>query len=100
MTIKVPLNALRLPGIYPGMDGGDEEKEVLPEQNDPVSFSVEGVVSKVVGDMAEVNVRFVNGQRPGEAEPAAEKSEESEMSEDEMQAAAEMADAGDYAEEE
>lgn len=69
MIIKVPLKSLRLPGIYPGMTGeGEEEKEVLPEAKDPVSFSVEGVVTAVNGDMADVEVRFINGERPGEQE--------------------------------
>lgn len=67
MTIKVPLKSLRLPGIYPGSVGpdGKEEKEVLPEAGDPVSFSVEGVVTGVTDDMGDVEVRFINGERPG-----------------------------------
>ncbi len=67
----------------------DEEKEVTPEKNDPVSFHVEGVVTKVTGDVCEVDVRFVNGERPAvskQEKPKAEKTEEENLREAAMTA--------------
>jgi hypothetical protein len=96
VTIKVPLKSLRLPGIYPGMVGeGEEEKEVLPEKGDPVSFSVEGVVTGVTGDMGDVEVRFINGERPSAHDAGEKKETKSEEPNDEADLAklAEEADA-------
>jgi hypothetical protein len=92
MTIKVPLKSLRLPGTYPGMAGeGGKEKEILPEVQDPVSFSVEGVVTAVDGDAADVEIRFVNGERPA-ATSAGREAKSAKSEEEFMAEAAEAAD--------
>lgn len=68
MIVQVPLESLRLPGIYPGATGpdGKEAKDISPEVNDPVSFSIEGVVTAISGHTADVEVRLINGDRPGQ----------------------------------
>jgi hypothetical protein len=70
MIVQVPLASLRLPGIYPGATGpdGKEGKDITPEMNDPVSFSVEGIVSAISGQTADVEIRLINGGRPGQAD--------------------------------
>ena len=96
MTVQVPVSALRLPGIYPGSPG-EESKDVTPEQGDPVSFSVEGVVSSVSGAMATVEVRLINGERPEASEGSAkhEAGESKEMEADEEANLAKMASEAD-----
>lgn len=70
-----------------------EEGEVKPQVNDPVSFHVEGVVTAINGDMADVSVAFVNGERPGEPhnEPE-EKTESDDVTEEDLTKAAKAAD--------
>ena len=93
MNIKVPLKSLRLPGGIGAMPMGEESEQeaVSPEVNDPVSFSVEGVVKSVSGEVADVEVRFINGERPGQSEGEADKGEK-EPSEEELGKMAEKAD--------
>ena len=55
-TIEVPQDALSLP--YEG-------NETLPQKGDPVDFRVEGTIRKVNDGWCLVDVKFVNGQRPG-----------------------------------
>ena len=57
--IEVPKEALSLPG----MSG-----EVFPEKGDPVDFHVEGTIRKVEEGWCLVDVKFVNGKRPGPPE--------------------------------
>ena len=71
-------------------DEGDE-KAVTPEVNDPVSFTVEGVVKSVKGSNAEVEVRFINGERPGGKDDKPEK--DAEPSDEDLSKMAEEADA-------
>lgn len=94
MTIKVPLKSLRLPGGIMSQTSSEEDSEgVTPEVNDPVSFSVEGVVKTVTGDIADVEVRFINGERPGESEATEKQKEKPEdNTESELLKQAEKAD--------
>ena len=95
MKITVPKKALRLPaGMMAAVDG-KEEDSVTPEVNDPVSFNVEGVVTSVNGENAEVEVRFVNGERPEAEAKSKENKADEEMSDDDLAAMAEKADAGE-----
>lgn len=91
MKLTIPKQVLRLPaGMMPHGEG--REEALTPEVNDPVSFTVEGVVTAVTGENAEVEVRFVNGERP----VAAAKEEEPKAtgpSDDDLLAMAEKADA-------
>lgn len=91
MTIKVPLKSLRLPGGIGSIPMGEESEQesVSPEVNDPVSFSVEGVVKSVSGEVADVEVRFINGERPGQSEA---KEEEKDPTEEELGKMAKKAD--------
>ena len=59
--IEVPRDAL---GIRNLADAGD----VLPEKGDPVDFRVEGTIRSVKEGYCVVDVKFVNGQRPGPPE--------------------------------
>lgn len=117
MIVQVPLESLRLPGIYPGANGpdGKEAKDISPEVNDPVSFSIEGVVTAISGNTADVEVRLINGDRPGRNEytgpatkkqgskskskpnfgPATDATED--LTEAEMESAARKADEEEYA---
>lgn len=94
MIIKVPLKSLRLPGNVMSPVSAEEDAEgVTPEVNDPVSFSVEGVVKTVSGDVADVEVRFINGERPGESEATEKQKEKPEdNTENELLKQAEKAD--------
>ena len=69
-----------------------EQETVSPEVNDPVSFSVEGVVKSVSGELAEVEVRFINGERPGQNETTEPDKGEEEPSEEELGKMAAKAD--------
>jgi len=119
MIVQVPLESLRLPGIYPGATGpdGSEAKDISPEVNDPVSFSIEGVVTAISGNTADIEVRLINGDRPGRGEytgpasrkPAAKAKSKSkaafgpatdapdDLTEAEMETAARQADEEEYA---
>jgi hypothetical protein len=81
--IEVPQDALSLRAI-----GGND---VLPEKGDPVEFRVEGTIRKVNEGWCLVDVKFINGQRPGppEREYIPERSDE----EDDLRSMAENADA-------
>ena len=59
--IEVPKEALSLRSM-----GG--EGEVFPEKGDPVDFRVEGTIRKVKEGYCVVDVKFINGQRPGPPE--------------------------------
>lgn len=58
-TIEVPQDALSIP--YEG-------KEAIPQKGDPVDFRVEGTIRKVNEGWCLVDVKFVNGKRPGPPE--------------------------------
>lgn len=93
MNIKVPLKSLRLPcGIGSIPMEGEEQETVSPEVNDPVSFSVEGVVKSVSGEVADVEVRFINGERPGQNEANEPDKGKGEPTEEELGKMAEKAD--------
>ena len=59
-TLEVPQSALSLPG--------PEGNKVMPEKGDPVSFHVEGTIRKVHEGWCEVQIKFINGKRPGPEE--------------------------------
>jgi hypothetical protein len=103
MKIKVPLSSVTIERYPMAMTSeGDGPKKITPEVNDPVDFRIEGVVTSISGDTAEIDVRFLNGERPGGAaavEDDKAKKDEAEMSEDDMMAAAEEADAAEYGDE-
>lgn len=87
MKIKVPLNSI----IIKRWNGGEDEEKITPSEGDPVDFSVEAVVSSISGGIAEVDIRFINGERPGQSEAEADKGEK-EPSEEELGKMAEKAD--------
>lgn len=61
----VPLDALAIPGEDSGME--------KPEQGDRVSYTIDGTLERVEGDMAFIKRESVNGQplKPGGQEPDA-----------------------------
>ena len=81
MNLSIPHKALSLAG-------GEEAEPVTPEVNDPVSFTVEGVVTGKSGDNCEVEVQSVNGERisPGKESETEEKSEDEDLEAMAMQA--------------
>jgi hypothetical protein len=81
-TIEVPQEALSL-------RSGDNG-EVLPEKGDPVNFMVEGTIRKVNEGWCLVDVRFINGHRPGPPENEFIREESDE--EDDLRSLAENAD--------
>jgi hypothetical protein len=86
--IEVPKDALSL-------KFGADERMVYPEKGDPVEFRVEGTIRKVHEGSCTVDVKFINGMRPGPGreEPEFIPSEVSEE-EDALRTMAEAADAG------
>lgn len=54
MTIQIPSKALAL--------ATETDETVAPEQGDRTSFTVEGTVQSVSGDLATVTVDSVNGE--------------------------------------
>lgn len=74
-TLEVPQSALSV-------------SDVNPEKGDPVSFHVEGTIRKVNEGWCEVQVKLINGKRPGPAE-----GEFIEGEGDELASMAEKADA-------
>lgn len=50
----IPIDALAMPG--------EDEKLNTPEVGDPVSYQVEGKVTKIMGDLAIVSPQTVNGK--------------------------------------
>jgi hypothetical protein len=95
MDLTIPLKSLRIPGQF---SQEEAEEGALPEVNDPVSFNVEAVVKSISGDNAVVDVRFINGERPGKNE-ATEKEEmpQKETSDEDLAKAAKAADEESYA---
>lgn len=91
MTITLPKKALSIKGYL----AQEEDEEILPEVNDPVSFHAEGIVKSVSGDTCEVELRFINGERPtGSTEKkSAKTSSDDEMAQ--LRNAAEKADTGE-----
>lgn len=94
MTIQIPVNSLQLRGGMP-MTADGEEEQIKPEVNDPVNFSVEGVVTAISGATATVDVRFINGERPDHegGESQEKEASEKEPTGDELAKMAEAADA-------
>lgn len=88
MKIKVPLNSI----IIKRWNGGDDEEKITPSVGDPVDFSVEAVVSSISGGIAEVDIRFINGERPGQNESNEPDKGEKEPTEEELGKMAEKAD--------
>jgi hypothetical protein len=82
--IEVPKEALSLRQL-----GG--EGEVFPEKGDPVDFHVEGTIRKVNEGWCLVDVKFINGKRPGP--PEREFIPEVSDQEDDLRSLAENADA-------
>lgn len=93
MKIQIPVNSLQLRGgnMPVGIEG--EEGQIKPEVNDPVNFSVEGVVTAISGNTATVDVRFINGERPEAGESEEQEGTEKEPTGDELAKMAEEADA-------
>lgn len=92
MKLMIPHKALRLPVMMAaGPMDGKESDPITPEINDPVSFTVEGVVTGKSGDNCEVEVRFVNGERPEGSSKSKEEPEE-KSEEDDLEAMAMKAD--------
>ena len=93
MTITIPSKVLRLP-VMPG----EKAEAVTPEANDPVSFHCEGVVKNCVGDNCEVEIRFVNGERPegGDQSEEGESVEKESEEEANLTKMASEADAEEY----
>jgi hypothetical protein len=95
MELNIPLKSLRIPGQF---SQEEAEEGDLPQVNDPVSFNVEAVVKSISGDNATVDVRFINGERPGKSEADEEKKMNPKDKEDEdLAKAAEAADEEKYA---
>ena len=70
-NVMIPVASLQMAG---------EEGEVLsPEKGDAVSFTIEGTVSEMDGDMVEIAMETVNGEP---AYPAEETVEEMEVVEE------------------
>lgn len=84
-TIEVPKSALAIPIM-----AGTEDGEVSPEKGDPVSFHVEGTIRTVEDGYCVVQVKFINGKRPG-PEFISEEDEE-----DDLRSMAENADMNEY----
>jgi hypothetical protein len=93
MDLTIPLKSLRIPGQFSDEEAKEGE---LPEVNDPVSFNVEAVVKSISGGNAVVNVRFINGERPGHSKTEEESEEPMDTSEDDLAKAAKMADEEAY----
>ena len=91
MKIQIPVNSLQLRGGMPVAEG--EEEQIKPEVNDPVNFSVEGVVTAISGTTATVDVRFINGERLGQESSEEQEGTEKEPTGDELAKMAEEADA-------
>lgn len=91
MKLSIPHKALRLPAVMNMQtEDGKESEAITPEVNDPVSFTVEGIVTGKSGDNCEVEVRFVNGERPEATKSKEEPEEKSE--DDDLEAMAMKAD--------
>jgi hypothetical protein len=93
MDLTIPLKSLRIPGQFSDEEAKEGE---LPQVSDPVSFNVEAVVKSITGGNAVVNVRFINGERPGENEADEEAKEPKDTSEEDLAKAAKMADEEAY----
>lgn len=93
MDLTIPLKSLRIPGQFSDEEAKEGE---LPEVSDPVSFNVEAVVKSISGGNAIVNVRFINGERPGHGESDEESKEPMDTAEDDLAKAAKMADEEAY----
>jgi len=89
MKIKVPLNSITIKR----WNGGEDQEEITPSVGDPVDFSVEAVVSAINGGEAEVDIRFINGERPEHEAGESQEGESKEPSEEELGKMAEEADA-------
>lgn len=92
MNIQIPVNSLKLRNQMLTSTEGEEET-IKPEVNDPVDFSIEGVVTAISGNTATVNVRFINGERPEHEAGESSQEESKEPSEADLKKAAMEADA-------
>lgn len=71
-TATVPVDAL-------------SEDGVPPEENDKVSFSVEGTVQSVSGQNATISIDSINGEPVGEESGESDQDEENEQNQDQGQ---------------
>jgi hypothetical protein len=94
MELNIPIKSLRIPGQFSTEEAEEGE---LPQVNDPVSFNVEAVVKSINGDNAVVDVRFINGDRPGESEADEEKKNPKDKENEDLAKAAQAADEEKYA---